>query len=95
MELGTENCEDYGLLFKNSQWLNKSHIGKLRFLSVPCSTREEPYSLAMTLLDLGLLLNQFNIDAVDISTKSLAQAKKVIYSRHSFRGDNLEFKDRY
>ncbi|GAX44314.1 TPR repeat-containing CheR-type MCP methyltransferase [Tolypothrix sp. NIES-4075] len=49
----------------------------------------------MTLLDLGLLPNQFNIDAVDISTKSLAKAKKGIYSRHSFRGDNLEFKDRY
>ncbi|MBD2519337.1 chemotaxis protein CheR [Nostoc sp. FACHB-973] len=81
--------------YVRSQWLNKSHIGKLRLLSVPCSTGEEPYSLAMTLLDLGLLPNQFNIDAVDISKKSLAKAKKGIYGRHSFRGDNLEFQTRY
>ncbi len=81
--------------YVRSQWLNKSHLSKLRLLSVPCSTGEEPYSLAMTLLDLGLLPNQFNIDAVDISKKSLAKAKKGIYSRHSFRGDNLEFQTRY
>lgn len=81
--------------YVRSQWLNKSHIGKLRLLSIPCSTGEEPYSLAMTLLDLGLLPNQFNIDAVDISKKSLAKAKKGIYGRHSFRGDNLEFQTRY
>ncbi|MBW4672513.1 MAG: chemotaxis protein CheR [Desmonostoc geniculatum HA4340-LM1] len=81
--------------YVRSQWLNKSHIGKLRLLSVPCSTGEEPYSLAMTLLDLGLLPNQFNIDAVDISKKSLDKAKKGIYGRHSFRGDNLEFQTRY
>ncbi len=81
--------------YVRSQWLNKSHIGKLRLLSIPCSTGEEPYSLAMTLLDLGLLPNQFNIDAVDISKKSLAKAKKGIYGRHSFRRDNLEFQTRY
>lgn len=81
--------------YVRSQWLNKSHIGKLRLLSIPCSTGEEPYSLAMTLLDLGLLPNQFNIDAVDISKKSLAKAKKGIYGRHSFRGDNFEFQTRY
>lgn len=80
--------------YVRSQWLNKSHIGKLRLLSIPCSTGEEPYSLAMTLLDLGLLPNQFNIDAVDISKKSLAKAKKGIYGRHSFRRDNLEFQTR-
>jgi chemotaxis protein methyltransferase WspC len=85
-----------------SQWLNKfkssnlkSSYQKLRLLSVPCSTGEEPYSLAMTLLNIGLLPQHFHIDAVDISSKSLAKAKKGIYSSNSFRGNNLEFKERY
>jgi chemotaxis protein methyltransferase WspC len=78
-----------------SQWLNKLRNRKLRLLSVPCSTGEEPYSLAMTLLDLGLQPTQFYIDAVDISRTSLAKAKKGIYGRNSFRGNNLEFKTRH
>lgn len=77
------------------QWLNKSQISKLRLLSIPCSTGEEPYSLAMTLLDLGLQPDQFNIDAVDINKQYLFKAKKGIYGRNSFRGDNLEFQNRY
>ncbi|WP_016953676.1 protein-glutamate O-methyltransferase CheR [Anabaena sp. PCC 7108] len=81
--------------YVRSQWLNKPHNRKLRLLSVPCSTGEEPYSLAMTLLNLGLLPTQFHIDAVDISKKSLAKAKKGIYSRNSFRSQNLEFQTRY
>ncbi len=81
--------------YVRSQWLNRYHHSKLRLLSVPCSTGEEPYSLAMTLLNLGLQPTQFHIDAVDISKKSLAKAKTGIYSRNSFRGNNLEFQHRY
>src|ERR1700759_5203968 len=40
---------------------------KIRVLSVPCSTGEEPYSIAMSLLETGLSPEQFQIDAVDIS----------------------------
>ncbi|TAE60070.1 MAG: methyltransferase domain-containing protein [Nostocales cyanobacterium] len=77
------------------QWMSKSPTSKLRLLSVPCSTGEEPYSLVMTLLDLGLLPNQFHIDAVDISKRALSKARKAIYGRNSFRGSNLEFQNRY
>ncbi|MBK1988792.1 methyltransferase domain-containing protein [Sphaerospermopsis aphanizomenoides BCCUSP55] len=77
------------------QRLHKSSYGKIRLLSVPCSTGEEPYSLAMTLLDLGLLPNQFHIDGVDISQQALSKAKKAIYSRNSFRSNDLKFQKRY
>lgn len=58
----------------------------LRVLSVPCSTGEEPYSIAMTLLDAGFAQHQFCIDAVDISQEALSKAKQAVYGKKSFRG---------
>ncbi|TAF07299.1 MAG: protein-glutamate O-methyltransferase CheR, partial [Nostocales cyanobacterium] len=81
--------------YVRSQLLNKSSFSKLRLLSIPCSTGEEPYFMAMALLDLGLLPNQFHIDAVDISQKAIAKARKAFYSRNSFRGNHLDFQNRY
>lgn len=68
---------------------------RLRFLCLPCSTGEEPYSLAMALLDTGFPTERFQIDAVDISERVLAHARQGIYGRNSFRGRDLEFRDRY
>ena len=81
--------------FLFSQRLDRTRSNKLRVLSLPCSTGEEPYSLAMTLLSLGLQPDQFQIDAVDISKKALTKAKIGRYGRNSFRGDNLAERSRY
>jgi len=81
--------------YVTTEWLPNQKLRSLRILSIPCSTGEEPYSIAMTLLDGGLTLHQFQIDAVDISKKSLQKAKQGIYSQNSFRGNNLEFRQRY
>lgn len=69
--------------------------GKLHFLCIPCSTGEEPYSLAMTLLDADLDPGQFHIDAMDVSERVLSIARRGIYGRNSFRGIDLGFRDRY
>lgn len=58
----------------------------LRVLSAPCSTGEEAYSIAITLLESGLAAEQFHIDALDISQVALGKAKNAIYSKRSFRG---------
>ena len=58
----------------------------LRLLSAPCSTGEEPYSMAMTLLDMGLAREAFCIDAIDISRQSIRRARQAVYGKHSFRG---------
>jgi chemotaxis protein methyltransferase WspC len=67
----------------------------LRILSLPCSTGEEPYSIAMTLLDAGVPGDGFRIDAMDISEVNLQRAERALYGRNSFRGDDLSFRDRH
>ena|SRR5579862_2484028 len=77
------------------EWLPAHPAGILRMLSVPCSTGEEPYSMIMALLDGGFSLGQFQVDAVDISLRALAQAKRGVYGMNSFRGEDLSFRARY
>lgn len=66
-----------------------------RVLSVPCSTGEEPYSLAMALAVAGWPLAQLRIEAVDISRSNLARATDGVYGKNSFRGDDLAFRDAF
>lgn len=67
----------------------------LRILSLPCSTGEEPYSIAMTLLDADLRPAQFSIDAMDISPLSIQRARRAVYGKNSFRSSDVSFRERY
>jgi chemotaxis protein methyltransferase WspC len=69
--------------------------GPMRLLSLPCSTGEEPYSIAMALLDAGIPPSRFRVTAVDVSERAIAQARRGEYRNISFRGDRLDFRDRY
>ncbi len=68
---------------------------KVRVLSVPCSTGEEPYSIAITLLDAGLPLEKIQIDAIDVSAQVLDIARLGLFGSNSFRGSELKFRDQY
>lgn len=81
------------LAFERLQTLNG--VRPLRILSVPCSTGEEPYSIAMALFDAGFTAQQFKVNAIDISPLSIQRAKRGIYGKNSFRGDRIEFRERY
>lgn len=67
----------------------------LKILSLPCSTGEEPYSIAMALLDAGLAPHQFKVDGIDVSPLSVERAKRAVYGKNSFRGQGLEFRERH
>lgn len=64
--------------------------GPVRILSIPCSTGEEPYSIAMVLISLRLRKDMFQIDAVDISDQAIEIAKQGGYTAYSFRGGRRE-----
>ena len=76
-------------------WLTASHGEHLRLLSVGCGSGEEPYSMAMELLDAGFPPERIRIDAIDISSQALARARLAIYGKDSFRGNDLRFTERY
>lgn len=77
------------------QWLPTHPTGQLRVLSLPCSSGEEPYSIAMALLDMGLPPARFQIDAMDISSRALKWAESAVYGRNSFRGPDQGFRVRH
>ena len=69
-----------------SKWLRSHPDRLLRALSLPCSSGEEPYSIAIALLEAGLQPERFLVDAVDISPAMLKKAEKGVYGPNSFRG---------
>ena len=69
-----------------SQWLPARATETLRVLSMPCSTGEEPYSIAIALQEAGLGPERYRIDAKDVSRVLLRKAETGVYGAYSFRG---------
>src|SRR5690349_16378916 len=62
--------------FALGEWLPANAEGVLRVLSLPCATGEEPFSIAMALLDAGFPEHRLHIDAIDISLRVIAAAER-------------------
>ncbi|HTT20577.1 MAG TPA: protein-glutamate O-methyltransferase CheR [Candidatus Binatia bacterium] len=71
---------------------------RLRLWSAGCSTGEEPYTLAMFLLEESTKLLSgwtFDILATDLNDHSLAAAKAGIYGEYSLRGTSDALRKKY
>jgi chemotaxis protein methyltransferase CheR len=69
---------------------------QFRFWSAACSTGEEPYSLAMTLLDAAQGRSiDLKILATDISTRVLEKAQEGVYESDRIEGVPPALRDRY
>ncbi|HEV3261466.1 MAG TPA: CheR family methyltransferase [Gemmataceae bacterium] len=66
-----------------------------RVLSVPCCTGEEPYSLAMALLDAGIPAGAWTIEGVDLSPRLIECAGRGRYTEFAFRQTAPLLRQRY
>jgi len=84
----TSFFRDATVFAEMSRWCQQwfaNHTRAMRILSAPCSSGEEPYSIAAMLQADGISLDRFAIDAVDISQLALEQAKAAVYKGFSLR----------
>jgi chemotaxis protein methyltransferase CheR len=77
------NCLTNDLLAERTR--AKRPGGSIRIWSVPCSTGEEPYSIAMWLLENWPLVDNYDIEILgsDIDTQVLAQAQAGIFGKRA------------
>lgn len=69
---------------------------KLRIWSAGCSTGEEPYSIAMLILEMGLFYDwNIEITGSDINPRVLQVARSGLYGNNSFRTTNRYFLKKY
>ncbi|MCX5797421.1 MAG: chemotaxis protein CheW [Elusimicrobia bacterium] len=81
--------------YLETEWLPRRGGQALRILSLPCCTGEEPYSISMTLLDMGWRVDRFVIDALDINPDFLEKARGLEYEENSFRGECAELRRKH
>lgn len=72
-----------------------AHGQALRILSLPCSSGEEPYTIAMALLDAGVDPERFAVLGMDISDRLVVRAEQGVYGRNAFRGETLDYRARH
>jgi chemotaxis protein methyltransferase WspC len=68
---------------------------KYRVLSVPCSSGEEPYSLAIALTEEGVPPASWMIEGVDIDPRLTERARQGRFGHLSFRETAPELRERY
>jgi chemotaxis protein methyltransferase WspC len=71
------------------------HGRPFRVLSVPCSSGEEPYSIALALEEAAAPDDCCTILGVDLSRRQLAAARRAVYSENSFRQIDVDLRSRY
>jgi chemotaxis protein methyltransferase CheR len=68
----------------------------LRIWSAGCSTGEEPYTIAMLLLEMGIPSRwRVEIIGTDICQRVLQQARKAVYGKASFRATEEAYLNRF
>lgn len=77
------------------EWVRARDRFPVRVLSAACSTGEEAYSIAMSMLDAGLQPDQFYVEACDVSAVSLDHARKGVYTGKAFRSEDKAWREHY
>ena len=65
--------------------LIKASHSSVRILCAPSATGEEPYSIAIALLEAGVNSSSFSIVGIDINLDALSKAHKAVYKERNVR----------
>lgn len=80
-------------------FLNGKRVeGPVKIWSAACSTGEEPYTLAILMLETMALLNRtipFVVYGTDISAKALDSARKAVFNTYSVRNTDKTILNKY
>jgi chemotaxis protein methyltransferase CheR len=94
--------EDHQLRCMTSDLLDRVIRGRpagepIRIWSIPCSTGEEPYSIAIWLMENWSQVDSYNIEIVgsDIDTRALAAAQEGVYGDRALARLSRPLVDRY
>jgi len=74
---------------------DKGFSGKIRILSAGCSTGEEPYSIALYLMEKYGINDFISVIGVDIDSAAIEKAQKGVFGSYSFRCFPDDLKERY
>ncbi|MCE5334313.1 MAG: methyltransferase domain-containing protein [Desulfobacteraceae bacterium] len=77
------------------QFWSRAPDNPMRVLSVPASTGEEAYSIAIALMEAGFSPERFRIDGVDVSGRALRKAAEGLYGAASFREKDFGLRSKY
>ena len=86
-----------GIVAEKLRQLHGGDVPVLKVWSAGCSTGEEPYSLAMTILETIENLGQWDVRifATDASQKALSAAKQGVYSKNALKLVKDEYIGKY
>jgi chemotaxis protein methyltransferase CheR len=94
--------EDHQLKCLATDLLTQRISGKakgdsIRIWSAPCSTGEEPYSIAMWLLENWRLVDDYEIEIIgsDIDTEVLSRAQEGVFGKRALMRLSTELVDKY
>lgn len=75
--------------------LVKNNPARSEILCAPCATGEEPYSIAIALLEAGVAANKFHITGIDINQDAINKAKEARYRERNVRNLSEAVQRRY
>jgi len=67
----------------------------VNILCAPSSTGEEPYSIAIALLEAGVSTSKFSVLGIDINSEAIEKAKGAIYGQRNVRNLSSEIIAKY